>query len=274
MESETCLNCGAPLSGPFCSQCGEEKIDRDHLKLGSFAHRALEDFTDLEHSKFFGTLSALVRRPGFLTQEYLGGRKKAYLGPLKLYLTFFALSLFLYSIYRPVAVYDMRTLTAADARGNFQSIMHQTAARQGMAYEVFVDEVSARWQRYLSFSQIIYPLLVAAMLKVFFWKQRRYYVEHLIFALHFLAFFNLSTIVFWPLYAVVGIKMTLGYFAVSVLSVLWPVVYLIFALRRVYQSFLVVATLKGFLLYLGYFFAAVVIALLALGLAMMATSAH
>ena len=207
-----------------------------------------------------------------MTQEYLGGRKKAYLGPVKLYLTLFALSLFLYSIYRPV--YDMRTLTAADARGNFQSIMHQVAARKGMAYELFVDEVSARWQRYLSFSQIIYPLLVAAMLKVFFWKQRRYYVEHLIFALHFLAFFNLSTIVLWPLYAVVGIKMTLGYFAVSVLSVLWPVVYLIFALRRVYQSSSVVATLKGFLLYLGYFFAAVVIALLALGAAMMETSPH
>ena len=187
MESGTCLNCGASLSGPFCAQCGEEKIDRDHLKLGSFAHRALEDFTDLEHSKFFGTLSSLVRRPGFLTQEYLRGRKKAYLGPLKLYLTIFALSLFLYSIYRPVAVYDMRTITASDARGNFSSIMHQAAARKGIAYDVFVDAVSARWQRYVSFSQIIYPLLVAAMLKILFWKQRRYYVEHLIFALHFLA---------------------------------------------------------------------------------------
>ena len=274
MESETCLNCGAPRAGRFCSQCGEERIDRDHLKLGSFAHRALEDFTDLEHSKFFGTLSSLVRRPGFLTQEYLRGRKKAYLGPLKLYLTFFALSLFLYSIYRPVAVYDMRTLTASDARGNFQSVMHQAAARKGMAYEVFIDAVSARWQRYVSFSQIIYPLLVAAMLKILFWKQRRYYVEHLIFALHFLALLFLSTIVLWPLYAVVGIKMTQGYFAVSVLAVLWPVVYLIFALRRVYQPSWVVATLKGFLLYLGYFFATTVITLLALGAAMMATSAR
>jgi hypothetical protein len=83
MESETCLNCGAPLTGRFCARCGEEKIDRDHLKLGAFAHRALEEFTDLEHSKFLGTLSSLILRPGFLTQEYLGGRKKAYLGPLK-----------------------------------------------------------------------------------------------------------------------------------------------------------------------------------------------
>lgn len=269
-----CLNCGAPRAGRFCSQCGEEKIDRDHLKLGSFARRALEDFTDLEHSKFFGTLFSLVRRPGFLTQEYLRGRKKAYLGPVKLYLTIFALSLFLNSIYQPAAVYDLRTITAADSRGNWQRALHQAAAHKGMAYEVFVDAVSARWQRYISFSQIIYPFLVAAMLKVFFWKKRRYYVEHLIFALHFLALAYLATIVLWPLYAVVGIKMTPGYFAVSVLFVLWQSVYLIFALRRVYQSSWVGAILKGILLYVAYFLATAVITMVAVFLAMIATSAH
>jgi len=136
MQPETCLNCGAPLSGPFCAQCGEEKIDRDHLKLGSFAHRALEDFTDLEHSKFFGTLFSLFARPGFLTQEYLRGRKRAYIGPVKLYLTIFAISLFLYSIYRPVAVYDMRAITAADPRGNWQRVLHDVAAHKGIAYGV------------------------------------------------------------------------------------------------------------------------------------------
>lgn len=270
----TCLNCGARLSGPFCAQCGEEKIDRDHLKLGSFAHRALEDFTDVEHSKFFGTLFSLLVRPGFLTQEYLRGRKKAYIGPVKLYITIFALSVFLYSIYQPISVYDMRAITAADSRGNWQRVLHEVAARKGIAYEVFVDAVSARWQRYISFSQIIYPLLVAALLKVFFWKRRRYYVEHLIFALQFLAFVYLSIIVLWPLYAAAGLKMTLGYFAVSAVYVLWQVIYLILALRRVYQPSLVIATLKGSLLYIGYFFASIVITLLALGAAMITVSAR
>ena len=274
MDSDTCLNCGAPLLGRFCSRCGEEKIDRDHLKLRAFARRAFADFTDLEHSKFFGTLSSLVLRPGFLTQEYLGGRKKAYLGPIKLYLTIFAISLFLYSIYRPVAVYDMRTIVASDTRGNWQHILHNVAVRKGIADDVFIDAVSARWQRYISFSQILYPLLVAAMLKVFFWKERRYYVEHLIFALHFLALVYLSTIALWPLYLLVGVKVTPGYLAVSALAVGWPLVYSIAAMRRVYNQSLLVATLKGFLLYLGYFFAATVIALGALGLAMTTTSAH
>jgi hypothetical protein len=143
-----------------------------------------------------------------------------------------------------------------------------------MAEDVFIDAVSARWQRYLSLSQIISPLLVAAMLKVFFWKRRRYYVEHLIFALHFLALIYLSTVILWPLYAVVGVKFTLGYFAVSALAVGWPLVYLIVALRRVYDQSALVAALKGLLLYLGYFIATTVITLAALGLAMMMTSAH
>jgi len=115
---------------------------------------------------------------------------------------------------------------------------------------------------------------VAAMLKVFFWKQRRYYVEHLIFALHYLALVYLSIIVLWPFYAVVGLKMTPGYFAISAVYLLWQVIYLIKALRRVYQSSLLVATLKGSLLYIGYFFASVMITLLALAAAMIATSAR
>ena len=47
--------------------------------------RALEEFTDLEHSKLFRTLFSLIGRPGFLTQEYLRGRKKAYVGPVRGY---------------------------------------------------------------------------------------------------------------------------------------------------------------------------------------------
>ena len=39
----TCLNCDAPLSGPYCSQCGERTLEAEALTLRNFAvHTAVQ----------------------------------------------------------------------------------------------------------------------------------------------------------------------------------------------------------------------------------------
>ena len=111
---DRCVSCEAPLSGNYCAQCGERRPDRSHLRISNFLHRTLEEVADFEHSKLVKTLRLLFFRPGYLTTEFLRGAVKPYLGPVKLYITAFALSLFLYSIYRTAAIYDVRSLVARD----------------------------------------------------------------------------------------------------------------------------------------------------------------
>lgn len=87
-ESETsaltnCENCGAPLTGHYCAQCGQPAVDYRR----SFRHvigDILETF-DI-HSKIFGTAGLLVTRPWALTNEYLSGKRVRHLNPFKLYL--------------------------------------------------------------------------------------------------------------------------------------------------------------------------------------------
>lgn len=81
---ETCQNCGAPLTGKYCSACGQRHDPHIH-SLVEFIGEAAESITHAD-SRVWRTLWALIARPGFLTKEFLEGRRARYLPPFRLYL--------------------------------------------------------------------------------------------------------------------------------------------------------------------------------------------
>ncbi len=81
---DTCKNCHTPLSGPFCHQCGQPAKSIIRF-FGSLIHELLEDIINLD-SRAARTLVALLFRPGFLTREYVSGRRFSYVPPLRLFL--------------------------------------------------------------------------------------------------------------------------------------------------------------------------------------------
>lgn len=91
-----CRNCGAYAPEQYCPRCGQDTVE--HLPSAwEFAHEHLLHYFAAE-GPLWRTLQALVLRPGRLTLEYLRGRKRMYVPPLRLYLTtsivyFFALQL-------------------------------------------------------------------------------------------------------------------------------------------------------------------------------------
>ena len=78
-----CANCGAELLGATCYACGQPvKGMVRHLS------NILADFADTVlniDSRIFRTLSPLLFKPGFLTNEYLAGRRVRYVTPFRLY---------------------------------------------------------------------------------------------------------------------------------------------------------------------------------------------
>lgn len=83
-RSAACLNCGTPLTGPFCSECGQ----RDIPPYPSVRELAVDAFWELSgwDGRFAVTVRTLLRRPGMLTREFLEGRRARYISPLRLYL--------------------------------------------------------------------------------------------------------------------------------------------------------------------------------------------
>jgi hypothetical protein len=79
-----CANCGATVTGHFCANCGQKSEHAIH-SLWHFLSEATEDLTHAD-SRLWQTIGALLFKPGFLTTEFLAGRRVKYLPPIRLYL--------------------------------------------------------------------------------------------------------------------------------------------------------------------------------------------
>ena len=248
-----CTNCGTALVGEYCFRCGQKRLPPDHLSMRHFLHEAVVHVGDFEHTKIFRSIRALLFRPGLLTNEYIAARRVDWISPLKAFVTMFAISFFLYSAFKSVAVYDVTTLLEMDPRGTLRKGIERLAERRQVSFDAFVAATNAKWRTYMSLSQFIYPPLFAALLMVFYRRQRRYFVEHLVFSTHYQTFALLAVVLAWPLYLFTGLAMSRSAAVLAVAMTALMIGYLVAALRNVYRQSWLVSSVKGLFLYAGYY---------------------
>ncbi|MBC7922787.1 MAG: DUF3667 domain-containing protein [Ferruginibacter sp.] len=94
-KRDTCLNCGLPMANEFnfCPRCGQENVD-NRAAIHMLAEEFINTFLAYD-SRFFRSVGPFLFRPGFLTNQFLIGRRLSYVHPLRLYLL---ISLVLFSI--------------------------------------------------------------------------------------------------------------------------------------------------------------------------------
>ncbi|MGH6781660.1 MAG: DUF3667 domain-containing protein, partial [Sphingomonadaceae bacterium] len=90
----SCLNCGTPLAGHFCQNCGQAA----HLHRSAMAliHDIAHGVFHFE-GKMWTTLPLLAWKPGELTRRYIAGERVKFVSPL---------ALFLFSVFLMVAVFS------------------------------------------------------------------------------------------------------------------------------------------------------------------------
>ena len=227
---ENCPNCGTILLGSHCHECGQKKIYHNELSVKRFLARVINDFTDLESNKVIRTLSALVSRPGLLTIEYLEGRRGNYIGPVKLYLTFSAL----YFLFAWGVLSDVRGNSAE--RTARHPVTISVARQKGIDPAVLADKIYQKAEKYATGLRFFSVLISGTFLAALYFRMKKYYVEHLVFSLYYYSFDfffkSLFAILFLAVTAV-GLKLP-----TALLNFFYPLalVYLIFALRKVYQQ--------------------------------------
>jgi len=82
--AEPCLNCGTPLSGQYCGECGQRARSR-LISIWELLQEAFGDLLELD-SRLWRTLIPLAMRPGQLTRDYLEGRRARFMPPFRTYL--------------------------------------------------------------------------------------------------------------------------------------------------------------------------------------------
>ncbi len=187
-----CVSCAAPSSGKFCAQCGEQKLRGEDRSVRQILGHALEATTNA-NGKLLLTLRTLLFRPGRLTADHLRGKRRPYLPPLQLF--FFANLIFF--LLHPLI--GSNTLTTA-----LHTHLHYTWHRQiaeylvtprlaqraltADAYATIFDAASVTQAKSLVI--LVVPIFAGAV-AVLYWRQRRNYAAHLVFAAHFCTFWLL-----------------------------------------------------------------------------------
>ena len=199
-----CQNCDAELLGPYCAACGQRHDPHLH-SLPHFIAEAAENITHAD-SRLWRTLWALVAKPGFLTREFLVGRRARYLPPFRLYLVvtllFFVLVAALpggdaaapsqaASAKAPAAVVgDAKPGSPAGCKelgyeGPGQDWIQPALTRA--CRNAALDGGHAIQQAFLHNvprALFLFMPLLAAVMMLLYWRPRRYYVEHLLFFIH------------------------------------------------------------------------------------------
>jgi hypothetical protein len=115
------------------------------------------------------------------------------------------------------------------------------------------DAVGDRWQRNVSLVQPVQIILLALLLQAVYLFSRRYFVEHLVFSMHFLSFAILTTVLMFPAYYAIGIHPSRLNMALAAVKFTVDVFYLFVALRAVYRDSPALALLRAPVVFAGYF---------------------
>lgn len=225
-----CASCGAALLGDFCHGCGERRVQPDEMTLPAFARDVASEVGDLD-SRTYLSLRWLITRPGFLTAEWVAGRRRAYLGPLKLFLASFA------AILLAGSLVARRPADGAVERMNGSwtgGIVNAIAARQGVPPAEALERLNEAAVSHLSWFSLLIPLILAAVVALVFARRRRGFVEHLVFALHAATFNFILSIFALPVLPFAERQSTIGIALLALFTLGAMGLYLWRAVARVY----------------------------------------
>lgn len=289
MSTRTCKNCDTPLNGPYCHGCGQPDVSNIRF-FGALVHELFDDVFSFK-SRAARTLSALFFRPGFLTCEYIAGRRYRYVPPLRLFLVTSLVCIFFIWLLN-LAVGDRVIHLGVGAAEEQETLDAETpdAAREGVNLanaRIFVDipglsqesnrQLEARLQRsaerirenpndfigdlleLVPRSMLLLVPLFALIMRLVYPLAGRYYIEHLIHAVHGHAFLFLAILLLVGLQSGAGAASRGGLASVSSLLggmetaiAVWIPVYFLLSLKRVYGQGWALTLWKWMLLSFSY----------------------
>lgn len=98
-KEKNCLNCGTTVIGKYCHVCGQENMEPKE----SVWHLISHFFSDITHfdGKVFTSMKDLISKPGFLSTEYMKGKRASYINPIRMYFfTSFVFFLIFFSLFK------------------------------------------------------------------------------------------------------------------------------------------------------------------------------
>ncbi len=175
-----CHNCGAALHGRYCAACGQEALPLAPT-LRHVVGDVAQELSDFD-SRIFRSIQKLFLAPGFLTREYLAGRRVRWVSPLRLYLTFSVAYFALVSLTAGAGVTVRVTQNGAPATSSEERAWLQSRGFQSeQEMEQAIGGSLVAWMPRVMF--VLVPLF-AWLVSVARRRSGYTYPQHVYFALH------------------------------------------------------------------------------------------
>ena len=220
--SANCANCQSELAGPFCSQCGQSSRNR-RGPIWRMLGEISEDIFTLD-SKFHKSIYRLLFSPGYLSRQFIEGKRVAILPPIRMYLVISLLFFFVFDIPSPdvkdqnVYIGDIligreqpiedqitfRFVSFGEEDKVFKSWFESAFPKQIEAMkngqpQVIVDRLFNKLEDIVPNILILFLPLFALVLKFLYLFKRTLYFDHLIFSLHFQSWLMLMILIIYAL---------------------------------------------------------------------------
>ena len=179
----SCGNCGAPLHGPFCAQCGEKKVSPKDYSIFHFVEEAVGALTHFDN-RLLRTLRLLFTKPGALSLAYFHGGRSRYTKPLAL---FIIINVIFFFVQPHTGLFHDRYAQYMNDRGHAAAVLAQLreTGESSKSYEV---RFNANLQNQKKSLLIVSVPLLALFMTIVFAGSGRTYAEHLIFSVEVYAF--------------------------------------------------------------------------------------
>jgi len=256
-KSTKCPNCAYTFNDAnnYCPNCGQENHDLN-IPVKHLIWEFLEGTLHYD-TKALRTIKYLLFRPGKLTHEFIIGRRASYVPPFRLYVF---VSLVFFSVLAlnsttevnksdtPSSVAVTAPITAADSLLNTSNVplrasllpASDTTTKQSEYIVSFISKAKKfgdggeksmeKVRKNISLGMFILMPLLAYLLYLFYYRQRRNYVEHLMFAVH------LNTFFFLVIMVVILVNMALPALDLDTVAFFIMMLYFYLALKKVYNQ--------------------------------------
>lgn len=195
----TCINCGSPLSGNFCSTCGEKVFSEHDKTVSHFLHEAFHFLTHLD-GKFLTSLKAVFSKPGLLSLEYCKGIRKRYFKPVSLFL----IGVIIYLLFPLLQGLNMSFTENVNTFSSLRiNMVREMAITKAEKNNITLEELSERYDaKSPKVSKIMLLLLLpftAFLLWMLFFRKRAYLFDHLMLGTEMNTVFLYMVFLFIPL---------------------------------------------------------------------------
>lgn len=185
----TCPTCKAAVRTPFCARCGEEHLATLDLTLRGLAAKVVHALTSID-ARVVGTAWRLVRHPGDLTLDWASGARRRFVAPFQLFLL------------ANVIFFALQSATGTDIFGSpleshlhhqdwsatAQALVDEHLAARGSSYEDYAPVFDHAVVLNAKSLILLMAIPFAALLPLVFFRARRPFMLHAVFAVHVYTF--------------------------------------------------------------------------------------